>query len=289
MLRSFLLAGALSAALFSAAAPAQTTLQLLEPGAAPRQAIRYRFNAGHAEQAALDLNVQMAMSLAGQVLPLGAVPPIRMIMAMRTAEVAADGSARIEFELLSAEAAGDDAQAAQMNQALSESTRGLSGWYRVDARGQVSDSEVKAPDDGSASAVLQDLEQSMQQMAAPFPEEAVGPGARWRVTQHVTNSNMQMTQTAEYTLRSRAGNRIELDVKMVDASLDAVAGLPPGARLDSVKMEGGGTSSIQLDRLVPTGSVEANLQLGLSITAEGPTQSMGMNLKMKQAISPQAP
>src|SRR5690606_36647090 len=137
--------------LFSTATPAQTTVQLLDAGAAPRQAIRYRFNAGHAEQAALDMNVQMVLSLAGQTLRLGTVPPIRMTMAMRTAEVAADGSARIEFELLSAETAGDDAQAAQVIQALAASTRGLSGWYRVDARGQVSDSEVNAPEDGNAS------------------------------------------------------------------------------------------------------------------------------------------
>ena len=90
-------------------------------------------------------------------------------------------------------------------------------------------------------------------------------------------------------LRAREGNRIELDVTMVEASLDAVAGLPPGAKLDSVKMQGGGTSNIRLDRLVPTGSIEADLELGLSITAEGQTQNMGMHLKMQQAIAPLVP
>lgn len=287
MLRSFLLAGVLSVAAFSAPAAAQTTIELVDAGAAPHQPLRYRFQPDFSEQASLDLNVQMAVSMAGQVLPLGAMPPIRMRMALRTTEVSADGSARIQFELLSAEAEGTDAQAAQLNQALA-STKGISGWYRVDPRGQVSESQVKAPEgDNPAGAVMQDLEQSMQQMAAPFPVEAVGNGARWRVTQNVTNNNMRMTQTAEYTLRERNGNRLVLDVKMVDAALDAAGGLPPGATLDSVRMQGGGATTIQLDRLVPTGSIEADLDLGLTISAQGQTQAMGMNLKMKQAIAPQ--
>lgn len=288
MLRSFLLAGALTAALFSTSAPAQTTSQLLEAGAAPRQPIRYRFTSGHSEQAAVDLNVQMALSLAGQPFPLGAVPPIRMTMALRTAEVSADGSARIEFELLSAEALGDDPRVAQTNQAL-QATKGLAGSYRVDVRGQVSDSQVKAPaDGGAAESTLRDLEQSMKQMAAPFPEEAVGQGARWRVTQNITNNNMQMAQTIEYTLRARSGNRVELDVKVLDAKLDGIAGMPAGAKLDSVKMQGGGSSVIRLDGLVPEGNIDAELDLALSISAEGQTQPMGMNLKMKQAITPLA-
>ncbi len=288
MLRSFLLAGALSAALFSAAAPAQTTIALVDAGASPREALRYRFQSGFSEQATLDLNVDMAMSMAGATLPLGSVPPIQMQMQLRTSEMSPDGSARIQFELLSAEAAGEDAQAAQVNQALA-STKGLSGWYRIDPRGQVTESHVNALEgNNAAGAVLQDLEQSMQQMAAPFPQEAVGAGARWRVTQNVTSNNMRMTQTAEYTLRERSGNRVVLDVKMIEAALDAAGGLPPGAKLDSVKMQGGGSTTIQLDRLVPTGRIDADLDLALSITAQGQTQNMGMNLKMRQAIAPQA-
>lgn len=288
MLRSFLLAGALSAALYSAAAPAQTSITLVDAGANPREVLRYRFQSGFSEQAALDLNVDMALSMAGQTLPLGSVPPIHMQMQLRTAEVSPDGAARLQFELLSAQAAGDDAQAAQVNQALA-STKGLSGWYRIDPRGQVTESHVDAPaGNNAAGAVLQDLEQSMQQMAAPFPQEAVGTGARWRVTQNVTSNNMRMAQTAEYTLRERSGNRVVLDVKMIEATLDAAGGLPPGAKLDSVKMQGGGNTTIQLDRLVPTGRIDADLDLALSITAQGQTQAMGMNLKMRQAIAPQA-
>src|SRR5690606_18906954 len=203
MSRSFLLAGVVSVALFSTAVPAQTTVELIEAGSTPHQPLRYRFEAGRSERAALDMNMRIALSLGGQQVTLGDVPPIRMVLQMRTAEVTADGSARVRFELLSAEAEASHPQAAQINQALAN-TKGLSGSYRVDARGQVSDSQVDVPQDGQlpqgGEAVFEDLERSMQQLAAPFPVEAVGPGARWRTQQHGDNADMPLAPTREHTL-----------------------------------------------------------------------------------------
>lgn len=286
MSRSLLLAGVVSAALFSTTAPAQTTVELIEAGATPRQPLRYRFEAGRSERAALDMTMRISLSFAGQQMTLGDVPPIRMLLQMRTAEVAGDGSARLQFELLSAEAEASHPQAAQINQALA-GTKGLSGSYRIDGRGQVSDSQVdESATPQAGAAVLEDLERSMQQLSAPFPEEAVGPGARWRVRQNVNNAEMRMSQTAEYTLRSRQGNRVELEVKMVDATLEALGALPPGAKVDSVKIQGGGTSAIPLDGLVPTASVDATFDLMLSMQAEGQTQNLGMNMQMQQAVAP---
>lgn len=290
MLRSLLLAGSISAALFSPAVPAQTTLELIEAGAAPRQQVRYQYQAGRAERAAMDINMQLALSLGGMQMPMGAVPPIQMILSLRTAEVATDGSAKMEFEIVSAEARGDDPQATQINQSL-QGARGLSGWYRVDTRGQIKDGQLNAPPGGAPAGgadLLEDFETTMQQMAAPFPDEAIGPGARWRMTQHVTNNNMKMSQTAEYTLRARNGNRVELDVKMLQASIQDIAGLPPGTKVDSVRMQGGGTNAMQLDRLVPTSSVEADIAIALSLNVQGMTQNMDMNMKMRQGVTPAA-
>lgn len=289
MSRSLLLAGAVFVALSSTAVPAQTRVELIEVGTAPHQPLRYSFQQGRSERAVLDTNMRLALSFGGQMIPMGDLPPIRMTLQMQTAEVAADGSARIGFELLSAEAEAGHPQTAQINQALAN-TKGLSGSYRVDPRGQVSDSQVDAPAEGTApqggAAVFDDLERSMQQLAAPFPEQPVGPGARWRVSQNVENADMRMSQTAEYTLRSRQGNRIELDVKMTDASLEALGGLPPGAKVDAVKIEGGGSSAIALDGLVPTARVDATFDMSLSMQAEGQTQNLGMNMQMRQAIAP---
>jgi hypothetical protein len=289
MSRSLLLAGLASAVLYSAAAFAQTTVEVIDAGAQPRQPLRYQFQAGRNERAALDMNMRVDLDLQGQKITMGEVPNIRMVMQMRTIEVATDGSARIQFELQSAEADASHPQAAQINQALAGS-KGLAGSYRIDALGNVSDSQVdssRSPANAQAgAAVLEDLERSLQQLSSPFPQEAVGVGSRWRVRQNVSNADMRMSQTAEYTLRSRDGNRIVVDVKLVDASIDALDALPPGAKVDSVKVQGGGESSIPLDGLVPGATIEAAFILSLSMNAGGQNQSLGMNIQMNQAMAP---
>src|SRR5690606_41944042 len=68
---------------------------------------------------------------------------------------------------ISAEASGNDPQAGQINQPLQDA-KGLSGWYRVDTRGQISDGELNAPPGGElagGAALLEDFETTMQQMA----------------------------------------------------------------------------------------------------------------------------
>lgn len=288
MSRNLILAGTAVAVLFSTAVPAQSVVELIDAGAAPREPLRYRFSGNRTERAAMDMSVQVSLALGEQQIPIGAVPPVRMVMQLKNSEVAADGSARIEFEVVSAEASGDDPQVAQMNQSLAP-MRGLAGSYRMDPRGTISEPKFKAPEGGATpqSAELgADLEQSLHQMSSPFPEEAIGAGARWRVVQQVNSAAIQMSQTAEYTLRSRNGNRVELDVRLVDAKMDAPAGLPAGARIDSINLDGGGSTRIELDRLVPSGNTDADVRMVMSMDAGGQTQTMGMNIRMVQAIGP---
>nr|PZN59845.1 MAG: hypothetical protein DIU62_15395 [Pseudomonadota bacterium] len=288
MSRNFLSAAAPVLLLVAAAsAHAQARLALLDAGAEPRQPIRYQLQPGRSERAQMDLQVQMALSFGGQTLPLAATPPVRMNLELTSSEVATDGSARIRFVLSSIEAIGEGPQVTQANQSLS-SIKGLSGWYRMDARGNVLESHVDPASNANDTtrAVLQDLEQSMQRISTPFPEQAVGQGARWQVTQDVNNNGVQMSQTAEFTLRSRSNNRLELEVRYVDVNFDSVPNLPAGAKLDSARISGGGTTSLPLDRLGPRASSAAVIDLGLAITAEGQTQALGMNLGIQQAVEP---
>jgi len=290
MSRNLKFAAAAAALLFSATAAAQSTLQLLDAGAAPREPVRYKFETGHTETGALDTKMQMSMSLGGQQVPMEAVPPLRMTTQLRVAEVAADGRARLEYKLVSAEASGSDAQAAELSRSLAQ-IKGLSGSFRMDTQGRITPGTTLARSTTvpGGNELLGELEQSIYQLIAPFPAEAIGPGARWQVTQKVDSSGIQLSQVVEYTLRARNGDRAELDVKMISASLEAAAALPPGAKVDSIQLTGTGTSAIQLDRLVPTAAVDSGITLAVSMVAQGQRQNLGMNLQMHQAIEPLKP
>lgn len=268
---------------------AQATVELLDAGTGPREALRYTFRAGNAQKAAIDLSMQMGIDLGGQQISLGSIPPIRMTMDMRVAEVTGDGAARLEFALLSAEVIDSNAdQSVELQQAL-DNVDQVSGWYRMDTRGQIIDSDVNLPQDPSAATageLVGNMEQTMQQLAAPFPVEPVGIGARWQVMQRADTGGARISQTAEYTLRARTGTRVELDVKIVDSSIEIGDALPPGARMMGMRLEGGGNTSIDLASLVPTARMDVGTQIALSISAQGQSQTMMMDMQMQQAMGP---
>lgn len=289
MHRRFLsLAAVLSLALCSATAHAASTVQLVDAGATPHAPLRYQFEAGSIQRATLRTDMQTSLSMGGQQVPTGPVPPMRMTLSLRVAEVRADGTARMEFEVLSAQADGSSPQSAQVNKALAGAA-GLAGSYLLDQQGRFIGNIIpRAGTRQQASGeLLAQLQENLQQMAAPFPDAPVGQGARWRVTTLNSNGGIRLSQTAEYTLRARSGNRIELDMKMVETSVDAGGGLPPGTKLESVTVEGGGSTSIDVAGLVPTGTSAVRTAVTVSGAAGATTQAT-IALDLKLSVAPAA-
>lgn len=288
MLRPLLTAACAALTLAGAPAHAQSssTVTLLEPGAAPRQALRYRFESGRTENARLDTNMQLTIVASGMQLPVVPDTPIAMRIRLRTTEVAADGSARVQFEILSAEASGEGGAAAQLNPTLA-TLKGLSGTYSLDSRGQVGSRPVTTSGAAAGAAPsAADIQEQMQQMALPLPAEAVGPGARWRTLQQTSANGLEVTQTTEYTLRSRNGDQLELDVKIVDVTLPDLSGVVPGATVNTATMSGGGPMTVNLASLVPRGALDIEMAIAMSMNLQGTSQSMAMHVKMKQAVAP---
>lgn len=291
MFRPLLTAACAVLALAGATAHAQSssTVKLLEPGSGQRQPLRYRFESGRTETARMDTTMQMTMVAPGIQLPMVPPTPITMELRLRTTEVAADGSARLSFEVLSAGAGGDGPAAAQLNPTLA-GLKGMSGSYALDNRGQVSSSQMATA--GAATGAMApsgaDIQEQMQQLALPLPAEAVGIGARWQAMQQTSANGLEVTQTTEYTLRSRSGDQVELEVKIVDVTLPDLAGLVPGASVSSATMSGGGTMNLNLASLVPRGSMDIEMAIAMALDLQGASQSMAMHVKMKQDVAPAA-
>lgn len=273
--------------LCSSAAAAGSSVKLIDAGAAPHELVRYQFKSGLTERGVMDMDMQMGVSMGGQEVPMGAMPATRMTLQMRVAEVATDGTARMEFEVVSAEAAGASPEAASVNQSLAM-VKGISGWYQMDSYGQVTDGGVKLPQ-GTAAALgeaFSGVDQSMQQVNAAFPSEPIGVGARWQVTQKVDSGGIQLTQLVEYTLRSRKGNSVEMEMTLIGGALDAAGAMPPGAKVDAMEVTGNGTLRMQLDRLVPVSTMDTAITMAMSMSMQGQTQSLGMNMNMRQSMAP---
>jgi len=271
-----------------AAAHAQSSIQVLDFGATPRVPIRYRFHAGASEHAVMEMSMTSSREENGKVTSMSS-PSTRTTMSIQVTDVAADGSAHVEFATRSVEATGpagaSDTQTVG-DKTLADSSK-LSGSYRTDTRGHITSWDISLPKGDLQQAVSK----LMDSMAADdndtlqeFPEEAVGPGAHWQVVSHrKLGGQFKVDMTQDFTLRSRVGNVIVLDTK----TLIEMAAVSPGPGIpDFNPQSGSGTQIIDLDKLVPTSTSESSSSQTIP---KGPTQAMKMHSKMVMKTFPATP
>lgn len=86
------------------------------------------------------------------------------------------------------------------------------GWFGAD-NGRISSVNLAAPVDASDNgrALMERFLMKMVNIPIIFPEEPIGPSARWTVDSRVTGE-ATMLQTTTFTLKSLNGNDVELDV-----------------------------------------------------------------------------
>lgn len=131
--------------------------------------------------------------------------------------------------------------------------------YTGDATGRIREMNMGAPDEATPTARA-GVESGLGQWTSlpiVFPEEAIGPGAVWTVENHVSG-NADVRQTITYTLVSRSGDDLELDVSVAQAP--AVTELEGGDGvtlrvIDSETETRDGRLSINLGRPLPVEGV----------------------------------
>ncbi|MBK9031494.1 MAG: hypothetical protein IPL61_09190 [Myxococcales bacterium] len=110
----------------------------------------------------------------------------------------------------------------------------------ADARGRlgpitfVDDPDRKRADDELAT---DELVQRWLALAVPWPDEPIGPGARWRVVTLLRVGGAYFKQTATYKLAAVEGDRhtVEVDLtRLAERQLLDVPGLPAGATAELI-------------------------------------------------------
>lgn len=244
---------------------AKTTVKLLDPGAEPRTALRYKFQANRTEKMVIEMSMAMAMEIGGQKQPETQVPTTRMTMTIDSKEVSPEGDLHYEFELLQVDVLPKPGANPMMVNAMKQqmsNMQGLSGSGTVTSRGFYRDVEIKPPPgiDPQIRQSIDQMKQSMSQMSAPLPAEPVGRGARWQVTMPMEMPGMKLTQIATYTLSEIQGDKAKLDVTIKQSAppqeIDT-PGADPGMKvfLESLKSSGKGTVELQMTSLVPTSNI----------------------------------
>jgi hypothetical protein len=233
-------------------------VQLLDPGANPREVLRIAPNPAPTTRT-LTFSTQVTQSGASSA----TIGPLQMRTVVSTiAGVAGpNGTIRIPFMYGSFQLLDTSAGTPQQLDAIRTSLaqfQGFGGEYTLSSTGTVLSSRFNIPSTVNATVrgFLQQLSNQSGQLTVPLPTQAVGIGARWRGTTQLAAGGINFHQTYDYTLRSRDGSRVGLDVRYIQTAprqQAKVPGLASGVTVEvtSVRVTGMGSNVLDLSQAVP--------------------------------------
>jgi hypothetical protein len=268
-------------------------VKLLEAGAEPRKVLRLHPKAGDTQSA--QTTIKMSVELGAEAMPIPAMnmPPLRMAMDVKVDSVSPEGDVSYGLTFGDGSVVEDDKdsppEVAEAFKKELESLKGATGTGVFTDRG-VSKSSSFTPPPGMKGKARQTLEQMKDALTQiTLPEEAVGIGAKWEVTQRVRSQGLTVEQTETHELTSMDGDVITVKtVATQTASGQKMqGGAAPGMKMDLDKMTGKatGTTTVNLTKAVPTaGTTTAHTEMEMSMAAGGQKQSMTMKMDMSSSV-----
>jgi hypothetical protein len=164
-----------------------------------------------------------------------------------------------------------------------EPFKGLSGSAEITARGVTKHASFKIPEGAQKGSpegvqVLEQMRQTVREMAVVLPEEEVGKGAQWDKTSRTEANEVKVTQKEHYTLTDLQGDTGTLDIVLSQTAPPQPMKGPGGStvQLEQLSSSGKGTSSFDLAHIVPTSRLDATTGMALA----GPPQDTRQRVKM---------
>ena len=269
-------------------AGAAQTLTLLEPGTVDLKLLRIQPTVGTKGTLSSTITMESTAFFGENEMPMATIPPITIVI--DTEVTANDGDTfTTDFEYKSVEV-GDVAGALGVSEANIEMLKattaqivGLKGETKFTNRGFLVDSSFDLMED--ASKGIQDLagnmENALAQVAAPFPAEPVGVGARWKVESQVEHNGINVTQVAVYILKSHHLGRAVMEFEVTQSAAEQKLKTPQGdATLKSMSSTGKGTTTISFSAPLPKkAATDATVLIKMNMDMGGQTVEMDMTTK----------
>ena len=264
---------------------------LVTPGSASRKQLRYAIPAAQKSRLEMAMTMAMTMNMAGMPVPMN-LPVMRMSIDLAVTSVAPNGdiSYDLEFTGVTVDGSAGDPIAAAMQTAAAGIT-GIRGAATVTSRGVPKSAKIatESVTDPQIRQIFSQMSSSIENLSMPFPEDAVGPGARWEVRQTISANGLVLFQKADFDLVSVDGPAVTLKVKTEQTAPPqpiSNPGLPEGAETSLERLSGAGTGTvvIRLDSLVPTSELDSTTSTVMTINMGGQTQSVSVDGTTKLTI-----
>jgi hypothetical protein len=271
-------------------APAAITV--VSTGAGTKKALRYVVPAGHKARMDMTMTMGMAMNIGGMAMPMD-MPPMKLTADLGVTTVAPDGDITytVAFTGLTLdEAGGGNPAIAAALQSAAAGITSMKATSTISSRGLTRSTKLEVSDP-TMQQLLGQMTSSIENLSNPFPEEPVGPGARWEVRQALTSGGQTSFLKTEYELVSIEGNAVTLKTKSEQtAPAQSVSNpaLPAGREKSHEKQSGSGTGTliIRLDSLVPNAEMNSTISTSMVMSMGGMTQPVASDMKLKIVIAP---
>ena len=268
----------------------QPVVTLLDPGAEPRQPLRFRLSPATVQHAELVTDMTADLTVTGEDAPEPVGPQILPTITMSlTAEVRSvddRGSAKVTAtyeDPVVGPGAFDPAQRQAIEDALAR-LDGASISITQSSRGEVIYADVDDLSTALGASGIDPVSQ-LSSLAIPFPVEAVGVGAMWTADQLVHSGPLRLQQRTTYTVTGLDGDVVtisaELDQHLAPGSEDQ----GPNGTIEQYRTTGHSETVVDLTGPLPvshhstldqvlvlrapagsTGSVDQRLQTAIAMT-----------------------
>ncbi|MCW6050433.1 hypothetical protein K4039_10115 [Lyngbya sp. CCAP 1446/10] len=267
-------------------------VELVNPGVEPRQQLRLKPSLGVKQTTTMIVKMEMEVSTAGRSTNVNKVPTMLLTINTQATKIDANGDIHYDFSYANADIAADTpnlptAALDSMRSAVKKLV-GLKGSFIMDSQGGNKGGSFTLPAeaDNNFKQMVQNMSKSLHQLASPLPAEAVGKGAKWRISFPSNAGGMNVNQTAIYELIG-----LQDGVATLKTSVEQQANpqnltlpqLPAGSTMaiKSFVSQGQGEVIMRLDQLMPVRSVVSiNSNSEMTIKVAGNPKELTMKTKM---------
>jgi hypothetical protein len=264
-------------------------------GAEPRKALRYVSTKGHREHMVLDFLMAITMTVGDTSVPETKLPSLRAGADIEVTDVSPAGDLTVSTTFTDANwIAAPDMDPALLTRLNSVTTdlKGVSGTTVMTSRGIAQDVKIDASKVSNPELMqtMSAMQQMMQNVSEPLPEEPVGVGATWQVRSSVNGNGVQTFNTVSLQLIAMDDTSYTLKFTLDQTAPHQTISNPAlggaAASIDSSTGTGTGTTKVQFDMLSPKTDLDLNSKTIMSFTVADKVQQINTAISMKMAITP---
>ncbi len=240
----------------------QSKVELLNPGAIARRTLHYQPMVGSKQtfSMVMDSTTKIMMTISGNQVPAKQSASSTTMKAEATVmQVAPNGDISYSFRYLDVDMKSDSSlptDALERVRSQLKKLIGAGGTVVMNRQGVVKAVDLKWANglDSMTQQLLNQISHSMAESSSfPFPEAAIGIGAKWRVSHPTSVMGLTLTMSSTYELVSLSDLVVTLKVTYADQGQLQQLRSPLRSSVDikSMSTTGGGTLVLRLDRVLP--------------------------------------